>query len=92
MNTVIFSYSFRIIKKHLFQTIIMIFLASMCLYILGAAMNASSSGNTASENYEETYGNKTLNYTSENLSDPIYYSYCEQSDTNIYKKLATFIK
>ena len=92
MNTVIFSNSFRIIKKHLFQTIIMIFLASMCLYILGAAMNASSSGNTASENYEETYGNKTLYYTSENLSDPIYYSYCEQSDTNIYKKLATFIK
>lgn len=91
VRSIVLNNGFRLLKKHLFQTIIMTILALLCLYILGAAMNASDSSTEAKNKFEETYGNKTLYYTSEFLSDPVYYSYREEAGTNNYEKLKKFL-
>ena len=92
MNTFIIKNGLKLLKKHLFQTVIMIILAFLCLYILGVAMGSSKASHTAENKFKETYGNKTLYYTSEMLSDSIYYNYCEESGRVNFDKLHNFLE
>ena len=83
MRMIIVKNGMRMLKKHPIQSLIMLVLTFVCLYMVGVAIDASNKSKAAEIKYEETYGHKTLYYTSEALSDQIFYSYCEEKGREI---------
>lgn len=68
----------------------MIVIISINFYLLGISLTSKSITNKAAQSYEETYGNKTLYYTGEYLSDDTFYHYREESNTEELDRLKNF--
>lgn len=82
----------NILKKHRFQTVVMILLVCLCLYILGVAFVAKNTSDDAKKKYMETYGNMTLYRTGEYLSDASYYNYYDENGRVNFDKLHLFLE
>lgn len=91
MRMIIVKNGMRMLKKHPIQSLIMLVLTFVCLYMVGVAIDASNKSKAAEIKYEETYGHKTLYYTSEALSDQIFYSYCEEKGRESYDRLHKYL-
>jgi len=82
----------RILRRHLFQTVVMTLLAFFCLYILGAAIGAKETSHKAEKKFTETYGEMTLYDTSEFLADSVYYGYRNENGRENFDKLHSFLE
>ncbi|MBO4866772.1 MAG: hypothetical protein J5582_09455 [Ruminococcus sp.] len=92
MSLFIIKNGIKILRKHLFQTVIMTLLAFFCLYILGAAIGAKETSHKAEKKYTETYGEMTLYYTSEGLSELTYQNFCNGAGREDFDKLHSFLE
>ncbi len=86
-----FSNGFKILKKYITQTIIMIIMATICFYLVGAIISTNNKNQSSVKKFKDTYGNKTLYYTSEFLSEVTYYSYREDKNRISYDRLHSFL-
>ena len=82
--------TWKILKNNIPCVIMMIVIISINFYLLGISLTSKSITNKAAQSYEETYGNKTLYYTGEYLSDDTFYHYREESNTEELDRLKKF--
>lgn len=82
--------TWKILKNNIPCVIMMIVIISINFYLLGISLTSKSITNKAAQSYEETYGNKTLYYTGEYLSDDTFYHYREESNTEELDRLKNF--
>lgn len=82
--------AWKILKNNISCVIMMIVIISINFYLLGISLTSKSITNKAAQSYEETYGNKTLYYTGECLSDDTFCHYREDSNTEELDKLKKF--
>ena len=81
MNTIVIENAGKILKKNIRCVIIMIVLVSISFYLLGVSLMSKSRTNEAKDSFEETYGNQTIYYTGEFLTDEAFYHYREEDNT-----------
>lgn len=84
--------SFSLIKKHKVISLLIIVFIFVSLTLFGKIVGMSEQAEKNAVQYEETYGNKTYYYTSEALSDAVYYEYLERNNCSIYNNLSLFIE
>jgi len=81
---------FEMIKKHKFQSLLMVLFVFISLWILGFTINMQQIADKASTAYDETYGEKTFFYTGEGISDNIYYRYLDEDNDKDFYHLLSF--
>lgn len=82
----------RIIRKHIFLTMLMILLISMSFILICISFNQNSKIKENAEQFNKTYGNKTYYFMGDAIGDTDYLKYIDDDNVEDYKSLYSFLQ
>lgn len=82
----------RIIRKHIFLTMLMILLINMSFILICISFNQNSKIKDNAEQFNKTYGNKTYYFMGDAIGDTDYLKYIDDDNVEDYKSLYSFLQ